>query len=348
MSVPTSATEPSLSPTPRRSGASLARRLFAFGSVLVASAGLAYVPATAAGASPSATTLLNNTNVYGVDNGPRYSPGFTLSQPTVITQIETYHWDNGQGTKPLNGPGSPVGGLGLFTGSGAQVLWAPAYGSSGQGNAPNVNWVANVTSGTTLPAGTYYVADSQPSTWSANAQSGYAGFAEVYGYALPTTTPTTAPPVTAPQSAPPASRYPFVPCAPSSASPVQIGDGYVGPGAGSCHGAVGTTLVIKIVKPLSSPIVRLVFRDGNATSAVTVNGDNGASPAAAAANYSWWQNNVAVGTYYTFPVAPTFCLAAGSVSYEVGGWTAAGLAANPGSRWGDLGEFGQFTVTGCP
>jgi hypothetical protein len=310
--------------------------------------------APAAASTPSIIKLLNNTNIYGVLNGPKYSPSFTLAQTIVITQIFTYHWNNGQGTKPLYGPGSAVGALALFTSTGTEVVWAPAYGSSGQNGSPNVNWTANVGSGTTLAPGTYYVGDSQPSTWSTNAQSGYAGFAEVFGYFAPAPPPPTGrlytatpPPKTTPAPTPKAPTYPFKPCAASSSSPVQMGDGYVGPGANPCDGRVGTTLVIKVVARLNSPIVRIVFRVPGTTSAVTVNGDNGASPAAAAALYSWWQNNVAPGTYYTFPVAPTLCLNPGSV-YGVGGWTADGLAANPGSPWGNLGEFAHFTVIGCP
>lgn len=57
--------------------------------------------------------------------------------------------------------------------------WGVA-GSPGQGGVPNAFWIA--TPNVTLPAGTYTIIDSEPSTWSQNAQSGGRGIAAVKSY----------------------------------------------------------------------------------------------------------------------------------------------------------------------
>ena len=123
-----------------------------------------------------AVKLFDNTNAEGVRNGgaaPSFSTG---GKAYCLTRIQTYHWNNGQGA----GGGSL--GLVQLSGAGVRVGPFPAQTSSGQGNAPNVNWFVNV--GTTPPTvinGTYQCADSDPSTWSTNAQAQNLGFCIVYG-----------------------------------------------------------------------------------------------------------------------------------------------------------------------
>ncbi|MGZ9190602.1 MAG: hypothetical protein ACXW39_11160, partial [Nitrospira sp.] len=69
--------------------------------------------------------------------------------------------------------------------------WGVA-GSAGQGGVPNAFWTA--TPNVTLPAGTYTIIDSEPTTWSQNSQSGNRGFSTVKSY--PTgEVPSTKPPV---------------------------------------------------------------------------------------------------------------------------------------------------------
>ena len=116
--------------------------------------------------------LFNNSNVYGVNNGINGQPTFSVSGVTRITEITTYHWNFGRGQAP--------GSISLRSVSGQS--WGPfaAHGSSGQNNAPNVNWTANPN--VDLPPGTYMVFDSSPATWSSNAQSAGRGFTHVYGY----------------------------------------------------------------------------------------------------------------------------------------------------------------------
>lgn len=89
-------------------------------------------------------------------------------------QLITYHWNNGQGAKP--------GTIGIRNSSGAIVgPWA-ASGSAGQGNAANVNWTANVSTPTkpVVIKGSYTCVDSDPATWSQDAETQGKGFCQVY------------------------------------------------------------------------------------------------------------------------------------------------------------------------
>jgi hypothetical protein len=121
-----------------------------------------------------AADLFNNWNTDLVTNGPTTPTVFTIASPAHVTELATYHWNNAHGlpasaavTISLKGVGGTV--FGPFT----------AVGSAGQGGVPNVNWTA--TASFDLPAGTYTVVDSQPTTWSKNVRSGGSGFAAVRG-----------------------------------------------------------------------------------------------------------------------------------------------------------------------
>src|SRR5258706_8926430 len=105
--------------------------------------------------------LYNNTNIYGVGNGINGQPTFTLSTSTEITEISNYHWNFGRGATP--------GSISLRSASGQSWGPFPARGSSGHGNAQNVNCTATVN--IAVPAGTYIVFDSSPNTSSSNQQS---------------------------------------------------------------------------------------------------------------------------------------------------------------------------------
>ena len=117
--------------------------------------------------------LLDSSNVYGVQNGGRPPNLLTFGKAYCLTQIVTYHWNNGQGKTP--------GTLALKT-TGQTIGPFKAKGSSGSNNAPNVNWTVNVP--TTKPIvinGAYACIDSDPATWSQNVQSHGTGFCQVYG-----------------------------------------------------------------------------------------------------------------------------------------------------------------------
>src|ERR1041385_7094600 len=116
---------------------------------------LAAVAAFFACALPAgAMDLYNNTNSGGVQNGPTAQALFMTPTPVHVTQIVTYHWNNGQGARP--------GSISLRSMNGSTYGPFQATGSSGQGNAPNVNGTANVD--LQLGGGTYQVVDSDPNT----------------------------------------------------------------------------------------------------------------------------------------------------------------------------------------
>jgi PKD repeat protein len=139
----------------------------------VAGSPAAAKPAAGIQCSGPTVKIFDNSNGFGVLNGGK-SPTFsTKGKGYCVTQIVTYHWNNGAGKKP--------GTIGL-TGS-STVGPTKATGSSGQNNAQNVNWTVNYS--TSKPVGidgTYSCVDSDPASWSQNQQS-KGGFCIVYGTA---------------------------------------------------------------------------------------------------------------------------------------------------------------------
>jgi hypothetical protein len=119
--------------------------------------------------------LLNTYNKAGVQNGNPTTPDFTLTVPTLITHIQTYHWNNQKGT-------TAPGRIGL---SGSD-MWQ-ATGREGMFNTPNAEWV--VTPNIILQPGYYAVVDDDPATWSINSGSGGFGFAIVRGIEVAASTP---------------------------------------------------------------------------------------------------------------------------------------------------------------
>ncbi len=120
----------------------------------------------------SEVDLFNSMNVYGVGNQPTAAASFTLRQPHVITSIMTYHWNDGRGTR--------AGTIALRDASGRTYGPWSVTGTPGQGGVPNANWTCapNIE----IPAGAYTIIDSEPPTWSQNAQSRGRGIAVVKGY----------------------------------------------------------------------------------------------------------------------------------------------------------------------
>jgi hypothetical protein len=135
---------------------------------------MALLLAVMAGPAHAQTAVFDNFNIYAVSNGPTAPTTFTLAGTTQIAQLITYHWNNGLGAQP--------GTISLVTPGGLRFGPYLASGVPGQNNVQNAAWVANIV-GLVLPAGTYTVVDSQPWTWAQNVQSGYRGFARVYGSA---------------------------------------------------------------------------------------------------------------------------------------------------------------------
>ena len=122
---------------------------------------------------PVAEVLYDSTNIAAVLSGPKALLWLTFNQDTRITEIFTYHWNDGRGTQG--------GTISLIEKtSGRTVGTWTATCTPGMNNVPNVNWT--VKPDLVLPKGTYRVAVSAPETWSYNAQSQNAGIIKISGY----------------------------------------------------------------------------------------------------------------------------------------------------------------------
>lgn len=126
---------------------------------------------------PAAEVLFDSTNIAAVLSGPKTLLWLTFNQDTQITEIFTYHWNDGRGTQG--------GTISLIEKtSGRTVGTWTATCTPGMNNVPNVNWT--VKPNLLLPKGTYRVAVSAPETWSYNTQSQNAGIIKISGYSIDT------------------------------------------------------------------------------------------------------------------------------------------------------------------
>ncbi len=89
--------------------------------------------------------------------------------PTLITSVQNYHY----------GPETAPGQVGLTSSDGSFYGPWQTVGTEGQGGVANAYWTS--TPWVVVPAGTYTVWDSEPSTWSTNADAGGVGFTVVQG-----------------------------------------------------------------------------------------------------------------------------------------------------------------------
>jgi hypothetical protein len=134
---------------------------------------IAHKPRSPDAGTVTSKEIFNNWNVGGVDNSPSYAPSFTLSEPYMITYIDTYHWNYGSGTEA-------GGTIKLIDNYGNEYGPWTVETKSGQGGVPNAWWIAHPNE--VIPAGEYTVLDSDESTWSQNQESGGYGFSKVEGY----------------------------------------------------------------------------------------------------------------------------------------------------------------------
>jgi hypothetical protein len=109
----------------------------------------------------------------GVSNDPPNPTIFTIAEPRTITKIGTYHWNQASGETP--------GTVGLKDENGKVYGPWQAEGEPGQGGVPNAYWIAYLSPGVELPAGTYTILDSNPATWSYTSESENSGIASVVG-----------------------------------------------------------------------------------------------------------------------------------------------------------------------
>ena len=116
-----------------------------------------------------AVDLVNVGNILGVTPGAGSAASFTVDGPTLITSVQNYHY----------GPETPPGQVGLTSSDGSFYGPWQTVGTEGQGGVANAYWTS--TPWVVVPAGTYTVWDSEPSTWSTNADAGGVGFTVVQG-----------------------------------------------------------------------------------------------------------------------------------------------------------------------
>ena len=117
--------------------------------------------------------LFENGNVSGVYNLPTRPTTFSLSQPATIVSIVNYHWNDGRGK-------TSTGTISLRDAAGHVLGPWLTTGTPGQGGVPNAYWTARPS--IQLPAGSYTVIDSDPSTWAQNSGSNGAGHTRIEGY----------------------------------------------------------------------------------------------------------------------------------------------------------------------
>ena len=105
------------------------------------------------------------------NKGPKKPTKFTLSKPTMIVRITTDHYNGGMGT--------PSGGSIIIKDKDENMIGSfKAIGKSGKNGTPNSKWVAEPHK--KLEKGTYYILDTDVSTWSKNLLG--VGFVLVEGY----------------------------------------------------------------------------------------------------------------------------------------------------------------------
>ena len=126
---------------------------------------------TASGGSGKSVELFNNANTGGVTGGGS-APTFNLAVPFQITEITTYHYVPGG----LSGAGT----IALLSSDGTTYGPFQATGSAGQAGVANANWTVRPQN-LVIPAGSYTIVDSDPSTFSQDAGSGGVGIAWVSG-----------------------------------------------------------------------------------------------------------------------------------------------------------------------
>jgi hypothetical protein len=125
--------------------------------------------------SGSPTTLFDDSNAQGVQNGGKPASFTTKGKTYCLASLTTYHWNDGKGAAPGSIGLKVLSGLG---GAGNTLGPLAAVGSAGQGGVANVNWTAAAAQPVVLN-GRYACQDSDPATWSQNQASGGSGFCTV-------------------------------------------------------------------------------------------------------------------------------------------------------------------------
>ena len=125
-------------------------------------------------ANPPDIVVFDTWNTDAVENGPIQPARFSISRAYRVTNIRSYHWNNGQG--------SPRGNIGLRHDDGTVFGPWEVSTSAGYAGREHVNWECNPN--VSIPAGTYTVVDSDPTTWAHNRKSGGMGMTIIKGHRL--------------------------------------------------------------------------------------------------------------------------------------------------------------------
>jgi len=105
---------------------------------------------------------------------PKNPTELTLYKPSMITRIITDHYNDGMGT--------PRGGIiKIKDDSDNEIGSYKAFGKTGKNGTPSAKWIAEPN--IMLKKGTYYISDSEQSTWSKTFVGGN-GFIVVEGYEI--------------------------------------------------------------------------------------------------------------------------------------------------------------------
>ena len=119
---------------------------------------------------PEPQTIFNNWNKGGVGNSPIAPTVFAIDTPLFVTYLNTYHYNFGRGAR--------AGTIALRHEDG--TVYGP-WQSQGllSSGAPDGTW--EVRPNVVIKPGRYTVIDSNPNTWSQNAESRGRGFVDLRG-----------------------------------------------------------------------------------------------------------------------------------------------------------------------
>ena len=123
---------------------------------------------------PVDAVLFDTSDRGALKQKPKYVPRFTISEPQVVTLVETYHHNGGKGATP--------GTISLLGQDG--TLYGP-WKATGRASADLEDAYWFVEPWLELPPGTYTVVDSQPGTWAQSTWTKGVGYVTVRGHPVP-------------------------------------------------------------------------------------------------------------------------------------------------------------------
>lgn len=131
---------------------------------------LKITPDEPASGSRAATVFFVGTKENPKNQNPKNPTKFSLNKETTITRIITDHFNEGNGD-------ASGGTITLKDKSGSVIGQWKARPSANKSGVANAKWISDMN--VTVPPGTYFIHDSNPSTWSKNILG--VGFVEVIG-----------------------------------------------------------------------------------------------------------------------------------------------------------------------